>query len=190
MVITIARECGCDGDEVGERLSEKYSIPCYAKAELIRLAKKKDIYDKYPFFFGELPVDVMMNSMAEDFQMRLYKTPKEALAKLLGEQSCVVIGRASDYAFKGRKDAVRIFLCGDKDKRVQRIAQKHGITERKAQAVVEQTDQRRSGYHNYYSGEQWGYAGNYDLCLNKSRLGIDGVVDMIAAYIKTVGIKK
>ena len=85
---------------------------------------------------------------------------------------------------------MRIFLCGDKNKRVQRIAQKHGITERKAQAVVEQTDQRRSGYHNYYSGEQWGYAGNYDLCLNKSRLGIDGVVDMIAAYIKTVGIKK
>lgn len=84
MVITIARECGCDGDEVGKRLYEKYSIPCYAKAELIKLAKEKDIYDKYPFFFGELPVDVMMNSMAEDFQMRLYKTPKEALAKLLG----------------------------------------------------------------------------------------------------------
>ena len=187
MVITIGRECGCDGDEVAKRLSEKYRIPHYTKKEITELAKKKGVYDKYPFFFGEKTIDSMMTSVSDDFVTARYMTPKKALAELLEDQDCVVVGRASDYAFKDRSDVVRIFLCGDRDSRVKRIAEKHGISEKKAAKLVGDTDARRRSYHDYYSGENWGYAGNYDLCLDEAKLGVDGVVDMVAAYIARTG---
>ena len=156
MIITIARQCGCEGDEVGRKLSEIYGIPCYSKKELIELAKEKKVYDKYPFYFGERQVDDMM---------------------------CIVIGRASDYAYKEHPDAVRIFLCGDKKTRISKIAKKHQVSELKAKMIVDDTDRRRKQYHNYYSGETWGLADNYDLCLDECKLGIDGVAAVVSAYI-------
>ena len=187
MVITIGRECGCDGDEVAKRLSEQYKIPRYTKKEIVALAKKKGIYDKYPLFFGEKTIDSMMTSVSDDFLSARYTTPGKALAELLDGQDCVVVGRASDFAFKDREDVVRVFLCGDIDGRVKRIAEKHGVSERKAKILVEETDARRRSYHDYYSGENWGYSGNYDLCLDEIKIGVDGVVEMVAAYVSLMG---
>ena len=118
MIITIARQCGCEGDEVGRKLSEIYGIPCYSKKELIELAKEKKVYDKYPFYFGERQVDDMMSMVADDMNLK-----------------------------------------------------------------VHDTDRRRKQYHNYYSGETWGLADNYDLCLDECKLGIDGVAAVVSAYI-------
>ncbi len=179
MIITIGRECGCNGDEIGKALSEKYGIPCYNKKKLIELAKEKGIYDTYPFFFGERAADQMLSSLADN----THSTPKKALGEMLGDCQCVVVGRASNYVYKDRKDAVRVFLCGDKKTRTDYIAQKHQVTEKKAQELVWTTDDRRRKYHKFYTGEEWGYAGNYDLCLDVSKVGIDGVVAMVSAYI-------
>ena len=173
MIITIGRECGCDGDEVAARLASKYGIACYTKKEIIRLAKEKGVYDKYPFFFGEKAIDSMMQSVSDDFVVKRRKTPEEVLERLLDGQDGVVVGRASDFAFKNRNDAVRIFLCGDKDSRIKRI--------------MEETDAKRRSYHDYYSGENWGYSGHYDLCLDEAKLGVDGVVEMVSAYMKVIG---
>ena len=174
MIITIGRECGCDGDEVAARLASKYGIACYTKKEIIRLAKEKGVYDKYPFFFGEKAIDSMMQSVSDDFVVKRRKTPEDVLERLLDGQDGVVVGRASDFAFKNRNDAVRIFLCGDKDSRIKRI-------------IVEETDAKRRSYHDYYSGENWGYSGHYDLCLDEAKLGVDGVVEMVSAYMKVIG---
>ena len=111
MIITIGRECGCDGDEVAARLASKFGIACYTKKEIIRLAKEKGVYDKYPFFFGEKAIDSMMQSVSDDFVVKRRKTPEDVLERLLDGQDGVVVGRASDFAFKNRNDAVRIFLC-------------------------------------------------------------------------------
>ena len=82
MIITIARQCGCEGDEVGRKLSEIYGIPCYSKKELIELAKEKKVYDKYPFYFGERQVDDMMSMVADDMNLKVRETPKKALSAL------------------------------------------------------------------------------------------------------------
>lgn len=96
----------------------------------------------------------------------------EALERLLDGQDGVVVGRASDFAVKNRNDAVRIFLCGDKTSRIKRIMDKHGISESKAKSLGEETDARRRSYYDYYSGENWGYSGHYDLCLDEVKLGM------------------
>ena len=108
MIVTLGRQCGCAGDEVGKKLSELLGIPFYTKPELIALAKEKKIYEKYPMYFGEQPVNAMISSVADDFCPRnQYDTPKRALSAMFGGQSFIIIGRASNYAYRDDKDAVR-----------------------------------------------------------------------------------
>ena len=159
------------------------------KKELIELAKEKKVYDKYPFYFGERQVDDMMSMVADDMNLKVRETPKKALSALFEDQPCIVIGRASDYAYKEHPDAVRIFLCGDKKTRIEKIAEKHHVSESKAKMIVDDTDRRRKQYHNYYSGETWGLADNYDLCLDECKLGIDGVAAVVSAYIGQINGK-
>ena len=112
MIVTLGRQCGCAGDEVGKKLSELLGIPFYTKPELIALAKEKKIYEKYPMYFGEQPVNAMISSVADDFcPKNQYDTPKRALSAMFGGQSFIIIGRASNYAYRDFKDAVGVFLC-------------------------------------------------------------------------------
>ena len=121
----------------------------------------------------------MISPMAESLEERLRNTPQEALESVLGGEDGVIVGRAAGYAFRNRPDALRIFLCGDKEKRIERMMDKHDFSRRKAEKVVEETDDVRRGYHEYYSGESWGAAHNYDLCLDVMRLGKDRVMHII-----------
>ena len=186
MIITVARKCGCYGDTLGQELAKKYGIPFYDKERISELAKEKDIYDKYPDYYGEIPVNTLLYtiSVTEEDDV-LYDKPKKALASLIDGQDCVVLGRCGNYAFKDRKDKISIFLTGDDDKRIAHIARKHGYSERKAANIVKETDDRRGSYHKYYSGETWGLSDNYDLCVNVSKLGFDKTLKLVEDYIDT-----
>ena len=108
MLITIGRECGCGADEIGKILSDKYGIPFYAKSELVKYAKEKGIYEKYPYFFGEVPTDFFMSSLDENVMERVRNTPKEALGKLIQDKDCIIIGRTSNFVFRDKDDSVLI----------------------------------------------------------------------------------
>ena len=105
MIVTLGRQCGCAGDEIGRKLSELLGIPFYTKPELIALAKEKKIYEKYPMYFGEQPVNAMISSVADDFCSNQYDAPKKALAALFGKESFIIIGRGSECGS-------RIFMWG------------------------------------------------------------------------------
>lgn len=183
MLITIGRECGCGADEIGKILSDKYGIPFYAKLELVKYAKEKGIYEKYPYFFGEVPTDFFMSSLDENVMERVRNTPKEALGKLIQDKDCIIIGRTSNFVFRDKDDSVRIFLCANLNYRIAQIAMKHNLSMDKARKLVEETDERRKRYHQYYTGEEWGYAGNYDLTMDVSELGIQGLINVVDAFI-------
>ena len=183
MLITIGRECGCGADEIGKILSDKYGIPFYAKSELVKYAKEKGIYEKYPYFFGEVPTDFFMSSLDENVMERVRNTPKEALGKLIQDKDCIIIGRTSNFVFRDKDDSVRIFLCANVTYRIAQIAMKHNLSMDKARKLVEETDERRKRYHQYYTGEEWGYAGNYNLTMDVSELGIQGVINVVDAFI-------
>ena len=74
MIITIARQCGCMGDQIGKALAEKYFIPFYDKDAVCRLAKEKGLYEKYPYFYGEMPLDMMLyaDTMAAVVSLELF----------------------------------------------------------------------------------------------------------------------
>jgi cytidylate kinase len=182
MIITIARECGCSGDEIGEALSEKYGIAFYNKSILIDSAKDRGIYNRYPDFFAENPADSLRReAYGNDDVVR--ETPMKALNEAIEVHDCVIIGRCANYAFKDRKDLLRIFLCGDKESRIAKTAEKYNISKERAAQIVDETDERRKEFQSYYTGEDWGYAGNYDLCLNESILGTDTTIEVICHFV-------
>ena len=185
MIITIARECGCGGDEIGEALSEKYGIAFYNKKILIDSAKDRGIYNRYPDFFAENPANSLLRSITMDGNLDIARqTPMKALNEAIEVHDCVIIGRCANYAFSDRKDLLRVFLCGDKKQRVAKTAAKYGISTEKATEIVEQTDERRKDFQSYYTGEDWGYAGNYDICLNESVLGTDKTIEVICHFVE------
>ena len=216
MIITIARQCGCMGDEIGQRLADEYGLiekpqqakaiiaTCvgpksaiaklkiladeygltfYNKEHIVKLAKEKGIYDKFPYFFSEIPVNALMHSISSDENNVLLSEARKALYPIIGDGDCVIIGRGANYAFSDRPDKVSVFLSGDKADRIKHIADVHNISERKAKVVVNETDSRRAEFHKYCSNQEWGNAAYYDMCIDETRIGAEGVVGIIKEYI-------
>lgn len=184
MIITIARQCGCHGDEIGLKLAKEYGLSFYNKEHIIKLAKEKGIYDKFPYFFSEIPVNALMHTISDDEGDILLSESRKALYPLIGDENCVIIGRCANYAFSDRQDKISIFLNGDKSDRIRHIAKKHDFSEKKAKAVVDETDSRRREFHKYCSNQEWGNAAFYDLCIDETKAGVDGTVDVIKKYIE------
>lgn len=184
MIITIARECGCDGDLVGKRLAELYGIPLYDKRAIIQLAKETGVYDRMPNFFREKSINSLLYAIAAGGEIDLFQTPIRALKAVLGDQSCVLIGRCGNYAFRDREDAYRVFLFADHEKRVDTIARTHQSKRARAEKVVDDTDDKRREFQKFYTGEDWGEAQNYDICLDVGAVGVEGTVRIIRAFIE------
>ena len=153
-------------------------------ANIINLAKEKGIYDKFPYFFSEIPVNALMHTISDDEGDILLSESRKALYPLIGDENCVIIGRCANYAFSDRQDKISIFLSGDKSDRIRHIAKKHDFSEKKAKAVVDETDSRRREFHKYCSNQEWGNADFYDLCIDETKAGVDGTVDVIKKYIE------
>ena len=192
MIITIARKCGCDGDIIGQAIADKYNMVFLNRENIAAKAKECGCYDEYEEFYGETSVNSLLYSIVMETEENnvLYDTPARALAFIdradrAGNGAGYVIqGRCGNYAFKGRDDVVSVFLTADESDCIGTIAKKHGVSARKAKAIVHETNDRRKTYHKYYTGQEWGQADNYDLCLNVSRLGVDGVLEMIESFIQ------
>lgn len=184
MIITIARECGCNADKIGEILSRIYDIPCYNKKEIIEIAKEKGVYDRNPNFFSENPINSSIYAIAEGaLNDEVLEIPLKALRATIGTQDCILIGRCGNYAFREKDDVFRVFISGDKDKRINNIMKKHNISRREAEELVSRIDKKRRDFHTYYTKEIWGYAGNYDLCVNESRYGVEGTIELIKELV-------
>ena len=137
----------------------------------------------YIYFFSEIPVNVLMHSISSDENNVLLSEARKALYPIIGDGDCVIIGRGANYAFSDRPDKVSVFLSGDKAERIKHIADVHNISERKAKVVVDETDSRRAEFHKYCSDQEWGNAAYYDMCIDETRIGADGVVGIIKEYI-------
>jgi len=192
-VITIGRQLGSGGREIGQKLAARLNISFYDK-DLIRLAAKEsglreeffervDEQKHFSLFPGLLGI---RNSITEDFfssyylsNETLFKIQSDVMRRLADEGPSLFVGRCADYVMKERTDCLNIFFSADIDDRVRRIARTHDLAEGKAKELIEKTDKGRSSYYNYFTGKKWGEATSYQLCINSSLLGIDETVRII-----------
>lgn len=198
-VITISREFGSGGKEIGQKLAEKLGVPFYDK-ELLEQASKhsgicEDLFYKHDeTYSGSLLYSLVMGAYPTTSDGKLYPDMPlnhkiflaqfETIRKLAAEGPCVIIGRCADYVLAETCETIDIFVYGDMADKKKRILERYDIEKNKCEDFIKKTDKRRAGYYNYYTDRKWGVAAHYDLCVNSSRLGIDGTVKLLMDYIK------
>ena len=188
-IITIGRQAGSGGREIGMRLAQRLGIPYYGRQELMQIAKGTPDYEEVQSFYEEQPVNSLLYALATiNSEDDLGRIPFQRIRQLCGKTSCVLIGRCGGYIFRGQERAVSIFLHADEHIRAQRTMEDYGVSMKKALEQNQKTDSDRAAFHRYYTREEWGASADYHLCLDSGVLGVEGTVEVILAYLKIRGI--
>lgn len=195
-IITIGRQSGSGGHEIGKKLADKLGIPVYDK-ELLKLAAEESGLAPENFeLYDEVPTSSLLYSLSLGnygmamgqydipIHQKIFLAQFDAIQKLADKgESCVIIGRCADYALAKRQQAIHVFIRSDIQRRVKRALERHpGATEKKAADEIVRTDKRRASYHNFYADTKWGSPESYDLVIDSLKTGIDATVDTIAYY--------
>ena len=197
-VITISREFGSGGREVGKKLSEKLGIPFYDK-ELLEIASKesgicRELFDRndeaytnsflYSLVMGSYPMSADGRLEPEmPLNQKIFLAQFDTIKSIAKQGPCVIVGRCADYVLKNEKNVINFFITGNTAEKKRRILERYDIEKNKVEDFIKKTDKRRASYYNYYTDMKWGEARNFDMCINTSRTGIDGAVEIMASYI-------
>lgn len=200
IIITIARQYGSGGREIGERVANLLNIPIYDKELITDAASKGNLHADvirqadetaansllYTLAMGS---NVLGTTMHFGYKMplndKLFILQSETIKDYAKQGSCVIIGRCADYVLRDEENIFRVFVYGDLDHRQARILERH--PEIKSSQVIDainKTDKRRASYYNFYTGNKWGKYDNYDMAVNSSTLGIEGTAQIIYACVK------
>lgn len=193
-VITIARQFGSGGHELGEKVAERLEIPFFDKA-LIAMAAKESGFSEEVFAdvdekaTNSLLYSMVMGSYAFGGRMaginempindRLFIIQSDIIKKAAAEGPCVVIGRCADYILREHPNCLNIFVHADKDHRVERILEKNMTDRKKASDFVAKKDKQRANYYNFYSNNKWDELTNYGLTIDTSIFTLDEATDLV-----------
>lgn len=199
-IITIGRQFGSGGKEIGEKLAKKMGIPFYDKELLKRAAKESGLCEEIFENFDEKPTSSFLYSLVMDpyslgytsngFEMplnhKVFLAAFDTIKKIADEGPCVIVGRCADYALHDYNNCVNLFIHAPMEERIKRISKKYDLTADKAKDMILKKDKQRASYYNYYSTHKWADIKNYHLSIDSSLLGIDGTMNMIADFVKRV----
>lgn len=202
IVITIARQFGSGGREIGEKVAKLLGIPMYDKELIKDAASKGSLNEEVLKSTDESAANSLLYTLAMGSNIigvsrhfgykmplndKLFILQSEVIKEYAAAGSCVIIGRCADYVLKDEKDILKIFVYGDLEHRVARITERYpDIKSTQVIDVINKTDKRRASYYNFYTGNKWGKYDNYDLAINSSTFGIDGTANLIAEFAKNI----
>ena len=202
LVITIGRQYGRGGREIGARLAKDLGLGFYDK-NILRLNSdesgiKESFYHMADEKAGNKLLYRIVKSLAPELGTpslgpdliaadNLFRFQSEVIRKLAAEEDCVIIGRCADYVLDGFDGLVKVYLYADMDYRVERITQLGYYEPKDVKKNIKRIDRERRDYHRYYTGRDWENVENYDLMLNTARLGTEGAVKAVKGYLRLRG---
>lgn len=196
-IITIGRQFGSGGHEIGELLAKKLGIPFYDRnlvkmaaeelhiteeqAELEDEKKLMSIVSNYNLAMGGYN-DFMANAeFYAPVGRDLYAVQSAIIKKLAQKGSCVIVGRCADYVLKDYPGCINVFICASKEDRKNRVMDKYHLSERKAAEKMKKIDRERKYYYETYSGKEWGSIQSHQILMNSSLLGKEKIVEYLVA---------
>lgn len=197
-VITVGRQFGSGGRELGRRLAEELSIEYYDKEIVTEISKHTSLSEDYVRQVIEhkphnlYPITVGHSlTYIDDYAIRRFQSvfaaQDEIIKELAGKSDCVIVGRCADYILQDIKP-YRIFVHADLDSRVNRCLAKQKEDEhlnaKQMRKKILNIDKNRAKYYEYYTGNKWGVKENYDLCVNTTDTVIKEFVPVIAKMFK------
>jgi len=205
-IITISRQYGSGGRNVGLKIANRYNMEYFDKELLEEAAKKSGISKELFEMHDEKPTSSFLFSMVSDgyffgypsvnsygdmpISQRVFLAQFDTIKEIAKERSCVIVGRCADYALQGFDDVINVFVSANMETRLKNVMEETGHTREKAKDLILKTDKRRSGYYNYYTNKKWGAAESYDLCVNSSIIGVDGCVETVVKFADLVAENK
>jgi len=198
LVIAIGRQCGSSGKIIGQKLAEELGIKCYDKELLALAAKNSGLCEELSKNHDEKPTNSFLYSLVMDtysmgfttsgymdmpINHKIFLAQFDTIKQLADEESCVIVGRCADYALADYPNLVSVFITADEEDKVQSLKELYHVDDTKAKDIMVKTDKKRSSYYNYYSNKKWGDVRSYDLCINRSSVGIDGTVKLIHNFV-------
>lgn len=200
IIITIARQYGSGGREIGEIVAKKLGIKLLDKQLITDAANKGNLDESVTKMADESAANSLLYTLAMGSNVlgttmhfgykmplndKLFLLQSEVIKEKTQDESYVIIGRCADYVLRDQENVLRIFVYGDLDYRQARLAKRHPeLKSSQIIDVINKTDKRRSSYYNFYTGNKWGKYDNYDMAINSSTLGIEGSADLIVACAK------
>ncbi|MEG0804932.1 MAG: cytidylate kinase-like family protein [Lachnospiraceae bacterium] len=199
LVITIGREFGSAGKDIGIGVAKRLGVRCYDKELLEEAAKDSEFCEEIFENHDEKPTSSFLYSLVMDshsyggysspsfldmpLNQKIFLAQFETIKKIAEKESCVMVGRCADYALQEFDNCVSVFVHAELPFKIQHLKETFQVDDNTAKELMKKTDKKRASYYNYYTSKRWGDSSSYDLCLNCSDLGIKGCVDLIMDYI-------
>ena len=200
-VITIGRQFGSGGREIGKLLSEKLHVKYYDKEILMKAANSIGLnpsffekaderapnflsnlfsfnmgYNSEPYFIGSTP-------LSDD---NIYRAQSDVMHALADESPCIIVGRSADYVLRNHHCCISVFIHASMEARIERIIRRGDcLTADEARNLAEKKNKLRSNYYNFYTNKIWGDAASYDLTIDSSKISSDAVTNIIIEYLNS-----
>lgn len=195
VIITIGRQFGSGGHEIGEKLAKELGIKFYDKELIKIIAKQSGLCEKVLESYDEKPTNSLLYSIVMDIypsvmytgptiDQQIHQANYDTIRKLAEEDSCVIVGRCADYILRDRPELISVFVHANNDFRAARVAEEYKLPDAKVRDMLVKTDKKRASYYNFQSEKQWGVASSYNICIESSALGIDNSVKLLENYIR------
>ena len=191
-IITIGREFGSGGREIGYKLAQKLGIPFYDK-EIITYATQEgalspDILERYEesvqfgtFMHGAYNVYSLYHPVS--ITDRVFLAQQKVIKELAEKGPCVIVGRCANYILGDR--AISVFVRADLEARIARKqALATDVAPKDMAAHVKAIDKKRKQFYEHYSEQKWGRAENHHLCIDTTHISLDTAVETVYAFVK------
>ncbi len=203
-IITISRQYGSGGREIGEKLAKELNVPFYDNEIITRAAKESGFAEAVFHRAEQKATNSLLYSIAmglnsygnQEFGFsalsiddQIYLAQSEVVHKMADEGPCVIVGRCADYLLREKSNVVNVFIWAKLEARVKRAIEVYDMPPTKAAEQILKIDKRRANYYNYHANEKWGRADNYHLCIQSDYVGIDGTVELLKNYVIKGGNK-
>ncbi len=197
-IITIGREFGSGGRELGRRLSQKLEIAYYDQEIIAEISRRTELSEQYIRKMSEkkpvfsFPIHIgrsfhYMQNSPWDLNLSIFREQSAIIREIAEKSDCVIVGRCADDILR-EKNPFRIFVYADTDSKLERCrlrAEKdEKMTDREILTNIRKIDRNRSDYYNLYTGKNWGDRQNYDLCINTTNLSIERAAGLVADFFR------
>ena len=194
-VITIGREYGSGGREIGKKIAETLNIAFYDK-ELITIAAKAsglspELFDSV----DEKSTSKLAYALTPEASFcgipfggyfsndLLFNLQSEAMINLVKQESCVIVGRCADFVLRDNPRCINIFIHSPMQNRIRQVMEREKCSKQEAIEKIQKIDKKRTSYYNYYTRKEWGKSSSYHFSIDSSLFGLSNTADLIKTLV-------
>ncbi|SFA80046.1 cytidylate kinase [Acetitomaculum ruminis DSM 5522] len=188
--ITIGRNYGSKGREIGELLSKRLGFSFYDKELILMAAKESGVDVEYLDKADEKLINSFLDPYANNLSLRgsindiLFRSQEQIIQNIASKENCIIVGRMADYILRENPDCIKVFIYAPLEVRIETISQKYNLQKNQAKKLINSMDKQRGHHYKYFSNYKWDQIETKNVMLDSSLLGVEGAVDVLEKIVR------